>query len=346
MRAKALVVGFAAAAGGWAAAQPAPAAERAEVGQDAFDPALVPLVEVTGAREDGQAIMGVVVAPGQALLSPGEQWMPGARVHCARTGEEGAVTRVLNWGGRGEIEWAVLEIEWSDGAGPAPLVVAEEDANAGEALRVASWRNGGYTVLERWVELAFCPSCTHHLRTSTDDATIEQHRLGSPMLNEHGELVGILYGVGFQSLEFEFLEPKRLRAAPGGAPRLVHSPGAVFREPRAALGAPVVDEAGQIVALVGNFFTQTGVSFPPPRARHRATLLLATFPDPLPEAEPVTLAEFARIQAAAAMFARRSNRAARNLTRGLPAARWNSRRWRSRWILGQRAAGHCSARRT
>lgn len=98
---------------------------------------------------------------------------------------------------------------------------------------------------------------------------------------------------------FEFLEPRRLRASTTQAPSLLHSANVVFKEPAAAMGAPVVDEADRIVALVGNVGTSTGASLKlslvPLEVWHRATIRIAAFPDPWPGAEPIPLADFALI---------------------------------------------------
>jgi len=104
-----------------------------------------------------------------------------------------------------------------------------------------------------------------------------------------------------RDLTFDFLEPRRLRASATRAPSLLHSANVIFREPAAAIGTPAVDEAGRIVALVGDFATSTGASLRvglvPVKAWHQATLRIATFPDPWPNAEPLPLAAFTGIVA-------------------------------------------------
>lgn len=102
-----------------------------------------------------------------------------------------------------------------------------------------------------------------------------------------------------RDLTFEFLEPRRLRASATRAPSLLHSANVVFQAPAAAMGAPVIDEAGRIVALVGDVGTSTGarlkLSLMPLEIWHRATIRIATFPDSWPDAEPLPLAEFTAI---------------------------------------------------
>lgn len=104
-----------------------------------------------------------------------------------------------------------------------------------------------------------------------------------------------------RDLTFEFLEPRRLRASASRAPSLLHSANVIFREPAAAKGTPAVDEAGRVVALVGDVATSTGVSLRlglvPLKTWHQATLRIATFPDPWPDAEPLPLEGFTGILA-------------------------------------------------
>lgn len=99
--------------------------------------------------------------------------------------------------------------------------------------------------------------------------------------------------------DFQFLEPRRLRPSRTRAPSLLHSANVIFKQPRAAMGAPVVNDDGQIVGLVGSFATDSGarlkLSLVPIRVHHQATLRIATIPHPLPEAEPLPLADFAQI---------------------------------------------------
>jgi hypothetical protein len=182
----------------------AAAGEQGAIEQDDFDPATAPLAEVFGARKEGGSAIGVVVAPGQVLFSPGSQWgpdemwTPGAQVRCVRTGNQAPIARILNWGGRREIEWALLAVNWPDGAGPAPLPLASEDAEVGDELRMASWRDDEYTVFSGKADSTHCETCAHHIPYAADDARVSKLRRGAPVLNDRGEIAGFFYERSFR----------------------------------------------------------------------------------------------------------------------------------------------------